>query len=252
MAVVRIHTSAGWLDLGSDGGGEYYEQDEEPEDASVGAIWYDTDAEPVVGGVGNIILAPTVEFKETFVNLSAYTVDSGSPTISSDRLTCAVGGSIVLRRTGVTYEDHTQYIKIVPGDARCLTTIMAKWLNTTNYLQLRSSYDGVTSTFYLQKVDGGTGTTFVTLSPPASYFVAGRTYWMRFTITDATVDAGLYSVNPFQGGKADYEITYLLVGSDATKYGPAVSGQIGFRNSSPTGSAGPAFWDDHIVLTGGG
>ena len=53
MAVVRVNTSAGWLDLGSgDGGGEFYEQDEEPEDASVGAIWYDTDADPVTGGGG--------------------------------------------------------------------------------------------------------------------------------------------------------------------------------------------------------
>jgi hypothetical protein len=48
---VVIRTSSGWVDLGS-GGGQVFEQPDEPSGADLGAIWIDTDAEPSEDGGG--------------------------------------------------------------------------------------------------------------------------------------------------------------------------------------------------------
>lgn len=202
-------------------------------------------------GGGGTSPATAPEFKEGFADLSAYTefLTGANPSTADGKLKVATLGTWSrLRRTGTALVDSRQMFGHWPQLAGTSHIgLVACYLDVNNYLLAEWRVATTSGTLYIHKVDAGVGTTLTSTATGAGEYVpvAGAPTYLVLSDAGNSITAGGYAGHP-SIAKPIRELTVVLSGANAAKFGAGVAGEVGI---GVVGASLADTWDDHVCVT---
>lgn len=203
---------------------------------------------PVSTG-GSVSLPP--EFTEKFIDLSAYTEFSpgAAPSVENGKIKVAtLGAWSRFYRNGTSLINSRQMFGHLPQVAGISQLMLISYyLDANNYLFADWRVSALGGALYIYKIDGGVGTLLVSTSTAAGEYapVAGAPTFLVLSDAGNSITAGGYAGHP-NIAKPIRELTVVLSGADAAKFGADVAGGVGF---GVVGASLLDRWNDHICIS---